>query len=611
MNMLANQREKIRLEERKTPQLFREQFPYSEVPRIFFDNSYIAPDLPKDIWITDTTFRDGQQARSPYTPKQIAEIFTLLNKLSGPNGVIRQSEFFIYSKRDQEAVRLCQEKGFEFPEITSWIRANSADLKLVKDMKMKETGILTSVSDYHIYMKLKKNRKKALSDYMYIVRQVVDAGIIPRCHFEDITRADIPGFVLPFAAELKELMDESGVPIKIRLCDTMGYGLSYPSSILPRCIPKMVHAFKHEVGYPSELLEWHGHNDFHKVHVNGATSWLYGVSALNTSLFGFGERTGNPPLEGAVMEYIGLKGSTNGMDTTVITEIAEYFTKEIKADIPGNYPFVGKDFNTTRAGIHVDGILKNQEIYNIFDTDKLLNRPLKVTVTDKSGVSGIARWLNENVDLIKSGERPQLTKRDRGVQPINQWVQKQYANGRTTSISADELLAQARHFIPSLFISDFEAIQEQVEKRALALAKEITASKAVVDLEPDTMEPYLSKIVGREPSIQLLAITNLDGYRISQVHTRRGEKGKFRNLMNKNFLEHKWFVRVKETGEPYCSELFKSAFTDELTITTALPLIGVDGKIRAIIDIDYKFQELAKSCSNIPDEILALETGDE
>ena len=128
------------------------------------------------------------------------------------------------------------------------------------------------------------------------------------------------------------------------------------------------------MGYPAELLEWHGHNDFHKVHINGATAWLYGCSALNSSLLGYGERTGNPPLEGAIIEYIGLKGETCGIDTTVITEIAEYFRKEIGADVPANYPFVGSEFNTTRAGIHADGILKNEEIYNIFDTTRLLNR---------------------------------------------------------------------------------------------------------------------------------------------------------------------------------------------------------------------------------------------
>ena len=81
----------------------------------------------------------------------------MLHKLGGANGVIRQCEFFLYSDKDKEAVRKCQERNYRYPEITGWIRATKEDFKLVKEMGLKETGILTSVSDYHIFLKLKKN----------------------------------------------------------------------------------------------------------------------------------------------------------------------------------------------------------------------------------------------------------------------------------------------------------------------------------------------------------------------------------------------------------------------------------------------------------------------
>ncbi len=441
------------LEEVGVPELFREQFPYSEVPRILFDGIDVAPAPAGEIWITDTTFRDGQQARPPYTPEQIVRIFSLLHKLGGPKGVIRQSEFFLYSPRDVQAVEGCLALGYRFPEITGWIRASAADLSIVKRFGLAETGILTSVSDYHIFLKLKSTRSKILDEYLGVVKSTLDAGIVPRCHFEDITRADVYGFCIPFAQELLRLMEEAKRPVKIRLCDTMGFGVTYPGAALPRSVPRLVHAFAAELGYPSELLEWHGHNDFHKVHVNGATAWLYGCSALNATLLGFGERTGNPPLEAAVMEYIGLKGTPDGMDTRVITEIADYFREEIHAPIPPNYPFVGSEFNVTRAGIHADGILKDPEIYNIFDTEKLLNRPIRVMVTDKSGVAGIAQWINENLPGLLGRAIEPVSKRHPGIGEINAWIAEQYAQGRTTSISPEELLAQTRRFLPSLFNS--------------------------------------------------------------------------------------------------------------------------------------------------------------
>ncbi len=592
------------LEDVKEPVLFRDQFPYSEVPRILFDEVDVPLKPAKEIWITDTTFRDGQQARPPYTPEQIVKIFHFLHRLGGERGIIRQSEFFLYSKRDAQAIEGCLSLGHRFPEVTGWIRADAKDLERVKEFGLKETGILTSVSDYHVFLKLKSTRAKILDLYLGVVKSALEAGITPRCHFEDITRADIHGFCLVFAEKLMRLMEESGTRIKIRLCDTMGFGITYPGAALPRSVPRLVHAFATELGYPSELLEWHGHNDFHKVHVNAATAWLYGCSALNATVLGFGERTGNPPLEAAVMEYIALKGSNEGMDTRVITEMADFLRLEIQAPVPANYPFVGSEFNVTRAGIHADGILKNPEIYNIFDTEKLLNRPIRVMVTDKSGTAGIAQWINENVPALTGRAIESVGKRHPGVRHINSWVSDQYAQGRTTSISADELMAQARHFLPSLFVSDFQKAKEAAVEKARHLAEGISASEDVRTMDAGRMESFLHEVVGREASIQLLAVTNLEGRRISQAHTQRGEKGLFRNLMNKDFRKHDWFVAVLKTGVPYYSDLFFSKYTGKLIMTAAMPILDAGGEMYAVMDIDFRFEELVKLITSIPDEIL-------
>ena len=259
--------------------------------------------------------------------------------------------------------------------------------------------------------------------------------------------------------------------------------------------------------------------------MNAVSAWLYGCSALNATVLGFGERTGNPPLEAAVIEYIGLKGTDDGMDTRVITEMAEYFRTEIQAPIPANYPFVGSEFNVTRAGIHADGILKNPEIYNIFDTEKILRRPLRVMVTDKSGMAGIAQWINENIPAIAGRPFAPVGKRHPGVRHITTWVAEQYTQGRTTSISPEELVAQAKHFLPSLFVSDFQNAQQAAIEKARRIAERISASEDVRSLDPARMESFLHEVVTREASIQLLAVTNLEGRRISQAYTQRGRRG--------------------------------------------------------------------------------------
>lgn len=425
------------LDDVKKPNVFRNMFPYSEVPKIPFNDRIVPHNMPEEIWITDTTFRDGQQSRAPYSTEQIVTIFDYLHKLGGPNGMIRASEFFLYSKKDRDAVYKCLERGYRFPEVTSWIRASREDFKLVKEIGMKETGILVSCSDYHIFMKLKMTRRQAMDHYISVIRECLEEGISPRCHLEDITRADIYGYVIPFCLELMKLMEEYNIPIKIRACDTMGYGVNYPGAVIPRSVPGIIYALHKHAGVPHHLIEWHGHNDFYKAVVNSTTAWLYGCSGVNTSLFGIGERTGNTPLEAMVFEYAQLKGDLNGMDTTVITELAEYYEKEIGYKIPSRTPFVGKNFNVTRAGIHADGLLKNEEIYNIFDTEKYLNRPVLCAVSNTSGLAGIAHWINT---YFKLKEERAVDKNSQLVKLVKEWVDQEYADGRVTVLTDEELL---------------------------------------------------------------------------------------------------------------------------------------------------------------------------
>jgi isopropylmalate/homocitrate/citramalate synthase len=429
------------------PNLLRDIFPYDEVPKVVFDGVLEELDPAPEFYITDTTFRDGQQARPPYTVPQIVDMYKMLHRLGGPNGVIRQAEFFLYSDVDREAVSKCLALDYPFPEVTGWIRAVKSDFQLVRSMGLKETGILTSCSDYHIFLKLKRTRRQAYEDYLGVVKAALDAGIKIRCHLEDATRADFYGFVVPFVSELMRLREESGIPIKIRVCDTMGFGVPFPGVALPRSVPKLIQGLRRECGVPPECLEWHGHNDFHKVLVNASAAWLYGCMYANGTLLGYGERTGNPPLEGLVMDYIALKGDPNGMDTSVITEIASYFEQEIGYRIPANYPFIGRDFNVTRAGIHADGLLKDEEIYNIFDTSKILGRPPRVAVDKTSGTAGVSWWINTYFNIPPA---QRVDKRSEAVKKITDWVDTQYRQERTTSISDEEMLAQVRLYFPQL-----------------------------------------------------------------------------------------------------------------------------------------------------------------
>jgi isopropylmalate/homocitrate/citramalate synthase len=583
---------KYRLVEVEEPNLMRDIFPYSEIARIDFDYKFVMPNPAEQMLITDTTFRDGQQARPPYSVRQMVEIFDMLHKLSGPKGIIRQTEFFLYSAKDKEALERCRERGYRYPEITGWIRANSNDLKLIKEMGLGETGILTSVSDYHIFMKLKWDRRQALEDYLGIVKAALEMGIAPRCHMEDITRADIYGFCVPFAIELMKLREESGIDIKIRLCDTMGYGVPYSGAALPRSVPRLVRAMIEDAGVPGHLVEWHGHNDFHKVLVNGVTAWLFGCGAVNGTLLGFGERTGNSPIEGLIMEYISLRGTSDGIDTTVITDIAQYFERELHYKIPPNFPFVGSSFNATSAGIHADGMQKFEEIYNPFDTTLILKRPPTISITDKSGKAGIVHWLNSQLSLTGAN---QVDKTHPGVVKIHKRIMEMYEEGRVTSISNDEMQTLARKYLPELFVSEFDRLKIKAHQLAAHLAQDLVEQEDIRSMQPDRQEPVLRAALEKNPFIQFMYITNLEGRKITRNITHIVHRAKFETMaLDEDLSNRDWFIEPLRTGKIYVSNFYTSRVTGALCITVSAPIRDDEDEIQGVLGLDIRFEDMAK-----------------
>ena len=140
-----------------------------------------------------------------------------------------------------------------------------------------------------------------------------------------------------------------------------------------------------------------------------------------------------------VFEYAQLKGTLDGMDTTVITDLVDYFEKDLDYTLPSRTPFAGKNFNVTRAGIHADGLLKNEEIYNIFDTEKFLKRPALVSISNTSGLAGS----HTGSTVITDCRRNVIwTKNSELVHKLKDWVDEQYDEGRVTVLTDNELVVK-------------------------------------------------------------------------------------------------------------------------------------------------------------------------
>lgn len=590
----------LTLDNRVEPELYRDVFPYTYVSRIEFDDTFLVPRPADPMFITDTTFRDGQQARPPYTVKQIARIYDLLHKLGGKSGLIQASEFFMYSPKDRKAIEVCRSRGYRFPRVTGWIRANMDDLKIAHDMEFDEVGLLTSMSDYHIFLKLGKTREQAMNDYLKVVTKALEWGIVPRCHFEDVTRADIYGFCLPFARKLMELSHEASMPIKIRLCDTMGYGVPFPGAALPRSVQRIVRAFTDEAGVPGAWLEWHGHNDFHKVLVNGVTAWLYGCGGVNGTLMGFGERTGNAPLEALVIDYISLTGNDEAADPTVITEIAQYFEKELDYRIPDNYPFAGKDFNATSAGIHVDGLAKNEEIYNIFDTTKILNRSVPIIINDKAGRAGVAYWINQQFNLPP--ER-QVSKKHPAVGQIHTRIMAAYEEGRNTSFSNKEIKNLVRRFMPELFDSEFDQMKRIAGELASNLVERL-ARDCQSTADSEALTAQLQHFVRDYSFIQYAYVTDVKGHSTAIAISDPGDQKGYKAFpIGFDYSNREWFLQPMRTGKLHITNVHQSQVTGQLIITVSTVITDANDEIIGVLGADIQLEEIIRRAESLEAEV--------
>lgn len=411
---------------------FLESFPRDDFPRYLWAE---RPDLPAAVWTTETTHRDGQQGGLPLTTEQSLRIYDLLARFTGKSGAIRQAEFFVYRPSDRAALEGALEhyRAGAPIEPTTWIRAAAKDVELIRQIGVRETGMLASASDYHTFHKFKPGgRAQAARTYLEAVQMTLDAGIRPRLHLEDATRAPID-FLLPFVERVLELAGPYGPALRprFRVCDTMGLGLPYDDVALPRSIPRIFGALR-AAGLQSGDLEFHPHNDTWLIVANCLAAVRAGCGAINGTCLGKGERTGNAPLEGVLLHLIGMGYfAEHRPDFTALNDLAALYA-EMGEPLPPKYPLYGRDAHRTRAGIHADGLNKFWWMYAPFNVPALLGRPLEVSLTKDSGLAGL-------IFLIKQHLGIEVAKDDHDLQALFAWILHEFDAGRQTSIEWEEL----------------------------------------------------------------------------------------------------------------------------------------------------------------------------
>jgi 2-phosphinomethylmalic acid synthase len=416
------------------PEYFLDSFPREDFPQYVWTSTPPAG-LPNDIWTTETTHRDGQQGGLPLSTEQSLRIYDLLCRFTASSGAIRQAEFFVYHESDRRALEGALERfrGGAPIEPTTWIRAARADVALIRTLGVAETGMLASASDYHTFHKFKPGgRVQAARTYLDAVEMTLAAGIRPRLHLEDATRAPID-FLLPLIEAALALAEPYGRALrpKFRVCDTMGLGLPYDDVELPRSIPRLFFCLR-AAGLQPEDLEFHPHNDTWLIVANCLAAVRAGCGAINGTCLGKGERTGNAPLEAVLLHLIGMGYfQERRPDFTALNELGDLYAG-MGEGLPPKYPLYGRDAHRTRAGIHADGLNKFWWMYAPFDVPRLLGRPLEVSLTKDSGIAGL-------IFLIRQHTGRELAKDDPTVLDLQAEIGRQFESGRQTSIEWEEL----------------------------------------------------------------------------------------------------------------------------------------------------------------------------
>jgi len=381
--------------------------------------------LPK--LITDTTLRDGaQDSRFALFPNEARVRYVdLLQELDAGTGRIYAIETFIYQRRDLWVLDKLLEREYDYPKITTWIRATPRDVKELHDVsqgRVRETGMLASSSDHHIFDKLNYHSKEeAIDKYLKPILSACEYGMTPRVHLEDTTRADIDGWVVPF---MQTVIEATEGQAKFRVCDTIGWGVPDPYAALPQGIPHLISTLVRETGAE---LEFHGHNDFGLATANSLAAWRYGCRKVNVAFAGLGERTGNTSLEQVLAGYIRLYGDP-GFNLPVLSEMAS-LVEEHLTPVPRTSPIIGEVF-TTQAGIHQAGVARQEDapgglIYLAYDPalvgSKTAERSL---IGAMSGSEGIVSILNREAAV--RGQEVRFSSTSRVVKEIYDRVQAAY-----------------------------------------------------------------------------------------------------------------------------------------------------------------------------------------
>jgi isopropylmalate/homocitrate/citramalate synthase len=422
---------------------------YEDLPRLRLP-------LGQEVFVSDSTLRDGAQMPGVVIKvKDRLKIFEYLHKIG-----IEKLELFLFTSSDKETARAMMKCGHSRPEVTGWARANPKDIDLVLEMDgIRETGILMSISDVHIRTKMGlKGREDAEEKYLKALDYALDHGLKTRAHLEDITRADLWGFVYPLVSKILERDPNC----TLRVCDTLGFGVPFPGACDPYGIPEMISRL---LDLGARNIETHIHDDFGLGTANSLAGYWHGANWSNLTFLGIGERAGNSELEKALLFLAQRVEGFQKYDLSCLSEFAEYVEEHIGIRIPRNKAVVGRNIFAHESGIHTAGVIKNPFIHEPYPPE-LVGGRRKIMIGSTSGTDVVRFKVEEALKELMNMD-VSLSKDDWRVRAIYAEIMRLYEYElRNSCISDEEMRSLVEKYFLFRMILENETHRMEENNRA-------------------------------------------------------------------------------------------------------------------------------------------------
>lgn len=342
----------------------------------------------RTVRIFDTTLRDGEQ--SPGATMTSAEKLEVARGLSRLGVDIIEAGFPASSPDDLEAVRkIAVEVGTvnaegKAPVICGLARATRNDIEKcwegVKLATYPRIHIFLATSEIHMQYKLRMTRDQVVEKVREMVAYARSFCADVEYSPEDASRSD-PEFLFQVLAAAIE----SGATT-LNIPDTVGYTL--PDEY-ERLISSII---KHTPGIERCVLSVHCHDDLGMATANTLAGLHAGARQAEVTINGIGERAGNTALEEVVMALETRKSAfnlTTGIDTTQLVRISKLVSNYTGMAVQANKSIVGANAFAHEAGIHQDGLLKNQLTYEIMRPEMVGASQTRLVLGKHSGKNAL------------------------------------------------------------------------------------------------------------------------------------------------------------------------------------------------------------------------------